>query len=105
MVRGLDQTKLRPVEVDASGRVHVEGTVKLQAEHQASVQGAYRMGNALEFVALPRELLEAEPLRPAIAVTHVNVPEAAWGQHVVLFATVQPSRRNHAAAPVGPRRG
>ncbi len=68
-------------------------------EHHASVQGAYLMGNALEFAELAPELLEAEPLKLALAVTHVKVPGAAWGQYVVLFAMVQQSSRNTAAVP------
>jgi len=76
-----------------------EAMAVLGRAHQASVQGAYLMGNALEFVELPPELLEAEPLKVAVAVTHVKVPGAAWGQYVVLFALVQPSGRTTAAAP------
>jgi hypothetical protein len=56
----------------------------LSRENHLPMRGTYLMSNTLALSNLPAEIIDANTLTVAIAVTHIKVPRAAWGQYVIL---------------------
>jgi hypothetical protein len=56
----------------------------LSRENHLPMRGTFLMSNTLALSNLPAEIIDANTLTVAIAVTHIKVPRAAWGQYVIL---------------------
>jgi hypothetical protein len=61
--------------------------------HRVPLRAGYVMANHLEVVDLPDELVRPGRLDLAVAVSHIKLPTAAWGQYVILFVMTDNARR------------
>ncbi len=65
--------------------------------HWSHVHGWLRQSEDLETIALPRPLLELDPVELTVGVARYRPPNEPWTRYVVLFTTVHPD--SHVAFP------
>ncbi len=76
-----------------------DATARIQARVGGSKQYGFTMGNDLDTLPFPDQMLDANGLRLRMTVTHTKLPGAAWGQFIVLYVfTAYTPQTAHAPA-------